>query len=153
MDFLQSLLPTEWRLRLFKPDEDTEPGTHIYLHIREDDVTFRFKHDVSRYDVVEFLKELHDDDLLNGEHDELFKERVTGLFLIDSTMQASYYSNIMQQFKDFKQNNVIFMKRSSIEIEHEKSPELGWVTSIYKRFNSEDEKPIAVITNKVEHQF
>ena len=153
MDFLQSLLPTEWRLRLFKPEEDSDPGAHIYLHIREDDATFRFKNDVSRYDVVEFLKELHDDDLLNGEHDELFKQRATTLFLIDNTMNVDYYKDIMMQFKDFQQNNVIFMKKSSIEIEHEKSTELGWITSIYKRFNSADEKPIAVITNKVEHQF
>ena len=73
MDFLQSLLPTEWILRLFKPDEDTEPGASIYLHIKDDDVTFRFRNDVSRYDVVEFIKEIHDDNLLDGEHNDINK--------------------------------------------------------------------------------
>lgn len=153
MDFLQSLLPTEWALRLFKPDEDTAPGTSIYLHIKDDDSTFRFKNDISRYDVVEFIKELHDDNLLDGEHNELVKQRLTTLFLIDATLPERYFIDTQQQFKCFQRTDVIFMKQSSIEVEHTKGEDGSWLTSIYKKFNGSDNSPIAIITTKPAYQF
>jgi hypothetical protein len=148
MDFLQSLLPTEWILRLFKPDEDTEPGASIYLHIKDDDVTFRFRNDVSRYDVVEFIKEIHDDNLLDGEHNELVKQRISTLFLIDNTLSERLFLDIYQQFKCFQRTEVIFMRQSSIEIEHTKGEDGTWLTSIYKKYNGSSDNPIALITTK-----
>ena len=153
MDFLQSLLPTEWALRLFKPDEDTKPGAAIYLHIKEDDTTFRFRNDVSRYDVVEFIKEIHDDNLLDGEHNELVKQRLATLFLIDDTLPERYFIDIQQQFKCFHRTEVIFMKQSSIEIEHTKGEDGSWLTSIYKKFNGSGDNPIAIITTKPSYLF
>jgi hypothetical protein len=153
MEFLQSLLPTEWALRLFKPDEDTEPGAAIYLHIKEDDTTFRFRNDVSRYDVVEFIKEIHDDNLLDGEHNELVKQRLATLFLIDDTLPERYFTDTQQQFKCFQRKEVIFMKQSSIEIEHTKGEDGSWLTSIYKKFNGSGDNPIAIITTKPAYQF
>jgi len=153
MDFLQSLLPTEWVLRLFKPDEDTEPGSAIYLHIKEDDVTFRFKNNVSRYDVVEFIKEIHDDNLLDGNYNELVKQRLSTLFLMDITLPDQYFLDTQNQFKCFQKTKVIFMKQSSIEIEHTKSDDGSWLTSIYKKFNGSGDNPIAIITTKPDYQF
>lgn len=156
MDFLQSLLPAEWLLKLFKPDEDSMPGAHIYLHVREDDVSFRFKNNVTRYDVVEFLKELHDD-LLNGNHNELFKQRMLTLFLLDTEQSDSYFNGLMEHFRDFKKTDVIFMKQSSLRIEHEKMDDSSWLTSIYKTMpninNESDNKAIAVITTKDTYLF
>lgn len=153
MDFLQSLLPTEWILRLFKPDEDTESGVAIYLHIKDDDVTFRFRNGVSRYDVVEFIKEIHDDNLLDGEHNELVKQRLASLFLIDPTLPEKYFMDTYHQFKCFQRTEVIFMRQSSIEVTHAKGEDGSWLTSIYKKFNGSEDKPIAIITTKPTQQF
>lgn len=153
MEFLQSLLPTEWVLRLFKPDEDTEPGAAIYLHIKDDDTTFRFKNGVTRYDVVEFIKEIHDDNLLDSEHNELFKQRLSTLFLMDTVLSERYFINIQNQFKCFQRTEVIFMKQSSIEIEHSKSDDGIWLTSIYKKFNGSGDSPIAIITTRPTYEF
>lgn len=148
MDFLQSLLPKEWALRLFKPEEDTLPDAAIYLHIKDEDATFRFRNDVTRYDVVEFLKEIHDDNLLNDEHTELIKKKITKLFLIDASLPKNYLLELINQFKCFQKTEIIFMRQSSIEIEHTKGDDGMWLTSIYKKFNGSDDKPIAVITTK-----
>ncbi len=153
MDFIQSLLPSEWLLRLFKPDEDTVPGAAIYLHIKEDDVTFRFRNGVSRYDVVEFIKEIHDDDLLDGERNELVKQRLAKLFMIDPTLPEKYFIDTCNQFKCFQRTEVIFMRQSSIDIDHTKGEDGSWVTSIYKKFNDLSDSPIAIITTKPTWQF
>lgn len=148
MDFLKSLLPTEWVLRLFNPDEDTELGASIYLHIEDNDATFRFRNGISRYDVVEFIKEIHDDDLLNNENNELVKQRLTSLFLIDSTLPEKYFTETYKQFNCFQRTEVIFMRQSSIEVEHTKGEDGCWITSIYKKFNGSGDRPIAIITTK-----
>jgi hypothetical protein len=153
MDFLQSLLPTEWVLRLFKPDEDTEPGASIYLHIKDDDSIFRFRNGVSRYDVVEFIKEVHDDNLLDGNHNELVKQRLSTLFLMDIALPEQYFLDTQNQFKCFQRTNIIFMKQSNIEIEHTKSEDGSWLTCIYKKFNGSGDTPIAIITTKPVYQF
>lgn len=153
MDFLQSLLPTEWALRLFKPDEDTVEGAAIYLHIKNDDVTFRFRTGVTRYDVVEFIKEIHDDNLLDGEHNEEVIQRITKLFLVDDTLPQNVYADIIKQFTCFVRTEVIFMRQSSIEVEHDKNEDGTWLTSIFKKFNNSGDNAIAVITTKPVYQF
>ena len=153
MDFIQSLLPTEWALRLFKPEEDTEPGASIYLHIKDNDFTFRFRNGVTRYEVVEFIKEIHDDNLLDGEHNDLVKTRLSTLFLMDSMLPEQYFTDMQNQIKCFQRTEIIFMRQSNIEIEHTKNDDGTWLTSIYKKFNNSGDNPIAVITTKPAYLF
>lgn len=61
---LKNIIPTSLYLRWFNPKEDIANGNNVYLHINDDinNTTFslKFKKGVTRYDVVAFLKELHD---------------------------------------------------------------------------------------------
>lgn len=61
---LKNIIPTSLYLKWFNPKEDLAHGNNVYLHIYDsvNNSTFslKFKHGVSRYDVVAFLKELHD---------------------------------------------------------------------------------------------
>lgn len=61
---LKNIIPTSLYLKWFNPKEDLAQGNNVYLHIYDNvnNSTFslKFKHGVTRYDVVAFLKELHD---------------------------------------------------------------------------------------------
>ena len=144
MDFIQSLLPVEWALRLFDPD--TSPGIHIYLHIKETDSVFRFKPAVSRYDVVEFLKTMHETDLLLNTPE--FVASVSKLFLVDPQLNDKQVAELREQFAPFSKQSIIFMKDTQIEIEHNKTDNNQWLTTFTKKFNN-NQTPniIAVISN------
>lgn len=73
MDFLlKNILPISLYIKWFNPKEDLEDGCNIYLHLNNvlDNTTYslKFKKGVSRYDVVSFLKNLHDKAPQNAIH-------------------------------------------------------------------------------------
>ena len=145
MDFLKSLLPVEWSIRFFEPETDTEPGAHIYLHIPAMDTVFRFRQNVSRYDVIEFIKELHDDADMSTPK---IIEAASKLFLINSILTEKDSRQLLEQLSPFQKQSAIFMRDSVIEIEHDKNETGAWITSIFKQFGTDtDMKPIAIITN------
>lgn len=153
MDFLQSLLPTEWALRLFKLDDNTAEGAAIYLHIKDNDASFRLRTNVTRFDVVEFLKGIHDDNLLNDDNINQVKEQLKNLFFVEDNLSDQNFINIINKFECFKKNEVIFMRQSDIEFDHTKNDDGTWLISIYKKFNNMSETPIAVITTASFYQF
>lgn len=145
MDFIKSLLPAEWSIRFFEPETDTEPGAHIYLHIPATDTVFRFRQNISRYDVVEFIKELHDNPDMTT---PAIIEAASRLFLINTVLTDKDAKELLEQLSPFQKQAAIFMRDSVIEIEHDKTEMGAWVTSIYKQFGAEpSNKPVAQITN------
>ncbi len=146
MDFIKSLLPAEWNMRLFEPETDTAPGAHIYLHITETDSVYRLKTGASRYAIVELLKELHDDALDTTE----FASRLTAILHINLSRE----NEIAETFQSFSREEAIFMGSTRLIIEHDKNEAGAWVTTFIKVFDKAkrtfEEKPIAYITNSVE---
>lgn len=145
MDFIKSLLPVEWSIRFFEPETDTEPGAHIYLHIPATDTVLRFRQNISRYDVVEFIKELHDN------HDittPAIIESASMLFLINTIITDKDSKTLLEQLSPLQKQAAIFMRDSVIEIEHDKTETGAWITSIFKQFGTDpSDKPVALITN------
>ena len=144
MDFLKSLLPAEWSMRFFEPETDTEPGAHIYLHIPVTDTIFQFRQNVSRYDVVEFIKELHDEPT----DTRFIIESASRLFMLNTILTDKETNQLLDQLEPFRKQSAIFIGDSTLEIEHDKTDDGAWVTSITKHFGTgPSDKPVAVINN------
>lgn len=145
MDFIKSLLPAEWSMRFFEPETDTQPGAHIYLHVMSTDSVFRFRQGVSRYDVVEFLKEIHDNSELTKEE---FIETASRLFMVNTILNDKDAKHLLGQFEPFRRQSIIFMRDSILNMEHDKNENNEWITSIFKQFGTDEtNKPVALITN------
>jgi len=70
MEFLKSIIPDDWYLRFFPPEEDTREGVQIYLHIREGKYIIPVSKGVSRSQVVELLKDINSDSSLEPEEQD-----------------------------------------------------------------------------------
>lgn len=74
---LKKFFPANLYLKWFNPKEDNTKGVNVYLHIKDtinnSTFTLKFKPGVSRYDVVAFLKQIHDlpHQARNNSHDNL----------------------------------------------------------------------------------
>lgn len=133
--FLRSLLPDEWVLWLSNPVEDQEEEAQIVLHLRESDYSLSLSPEVTRYEVVQFLKKVHDggDEYLSNDDD--LKEQLSTLFHLqipvnewDSQVAMEY----RELFQPFYKQSVVFKGDSQLDVLHEKDDEGKWVTRLCK---------------------
>jgi hypothetical protein len=127
MSLLKGIIPDEWILKFFPPNEDNNINK-LYLTILPLDDYLVIKPDVSRYTIIEFIKQIHND------YDEI-KDNISLLFkeYFEST------NDIHNMLKPFMQEEIVFMNKSKIEIEHNKNDDDYWITEIYK-IHSKDKK-------------
>lgn len=133
--FLRSILPDEWVLWLSNPTEDQEEEAQIVLHLRENDYSLALAPDVTRYEVVQFLKKVHDGgpDFLSDY--EKLKDQLSMLFHLqvpvddwDSDVAAEY----RELFTPLFQQSVVFKGDSQLDVLHEKDDDGKWVTRLCK---------------------
>jgi hypothetical protein len=138
MSLLKGILPDSWILKLFTPDEDEDTNNKIYLNILESDNYLVLKPEITRYKLIEFLKEIHNN------FDEL-RDNIT--LLIEEYFEQDY--DIIEQLKPFMKEEIVFMTNTDIEIEHNKNDEGYWITDIYKIYSKGKKEKIAIISANI----
>jgi ferritin len=139
MSLLKGILPDNWILKFFTPNEDEEVGNKIYLNIIESDVYLILKPNITRYRVIEFLKEIHNN------YDEL-KDNIT--LLLEEYFEDSNY-NTIQALNPFIKEKIVFMNNTNIEIEHNKNEEGYWITDIYKLYTNDKKIKLATLSANI----
>lgn len=168
MEFLKSIIPDDWYLRFFPPEEDTKEGIQIYLHIREGKYIIPVAQGVSRSRVVEFLKDINSDSSLDkdaepdentpetdlekgkqqesdnfGLTDEL-GQQITELF----ALPPKTISQIL--IDTFNGAEILFVGGGELTIEHEKDPATGmWRTWFSKTIKQEQRRVACINTSKL----
>lgn len=152
---LKNIIPTALYLKWFNPSEDTQNGNNVYLHILDENnnTTFslKFKKGVTRYDVVAFLKDLHDNTI---EDDEVVHKEFGCLFEFYSQEE---FKKALKLLNIFTKDKYIFLGESNINVIHEQDEENKlWYTHFNKTNNiknQEHTKCIACICNKYTYVF
>ena len=139
MSLLKGILPDSWILKLFTPNEDEDTNTKIFLNLTQNDNVLTLKKDITRYTVIEFLKQLHDN------YDEL-KDNIT-LLLEEYFEDVSYET--LHLLQPFMKEEIVFMNNTEIEIEHNKNDEGLWITDIYKVHSKNKKVKLATLAAKV----
>lgn len=137
MSLVKWLLPDEWIIKMFPPSEDKEEKINIYLHFIEQDATLQFKENVSRYDVIEFIKQI------NTDYDTI-SDNIYDLTTSYFTVPERYSTQKLMSV--FQSEQIVFMSTSKIVVEHNKNANGYWITEIYKE-NSKNKKHLATISN------
>lgn len=139
MSLLKGILPDSWILKLFTPNEDEDTNTKIFLNLTQNDNVLTLKKDITRYTVIEFLKQLHNN------YDEL-KDNIT--LLLDEYFE-DVSSGTLRLLQPFMKEEIVFMNNTEIEIEHNKNDEGLWVTDIYKVHSKNKKVKLATLAAKV----
>jgi len=139
MSLLKGILPDSWILKLFTPNEDEDTNTKIFLNLTQNDNVLTLKQDITRYTVIEFLKQLHNN------YDEL-KDNIT-LLLEEYFEDVS--SGTLHLLQPFMKEEIVFMNNTEIEIEHNKNDEGLWITDIYKVHSKNKKVKLATLAAKV----
>lgn len=139
MSLLKGILPDSWILKLFTPNEDEDTNTKIFLNLTQNDNVLILKKDITRYTVIEFLKQLHNN------YDEL-KDNIT--LLLDEYFE-DVSSGTLRLLQPFMKEEIVFMNNTEIEIEHNKNDEGLWVTDIYKVHSKNKKVKLATLAAKV----
>jgi hypothetical protein len=166
MEFLKSIIPDDWYLRFFPPEEDSREGVQLYLHIREGKYIIPVARGVSRSQVVEFLKDINSDSALEEgveqsvEQDEntpIDEER--GLpDMSDGELGKQLgqlfelpAKSISQIIVDtFNGAEILFVGGGELIVEHEKDPASGmWQTWFAKTIRQELHKVACINTSKL----
>ena len=165
MEFLKSIIPDDWYLRFFPPEEDTREGVQLYLHIRDGKYIIPIASGVSRSRVVEFLKDINTDSSLdkdmesdenNPEKDvELGKQSTSGLpdelgSQIPElfALPAKTISQIL--IDTFNGAEILFVGGGELIIEHEKDAATGmWQTWFSKTIKQEQRRVACINTSKL----
>ena len=161
---LKAVLPDDLYLKWFNPEEDTNNGINVFLHINDMDnantITLKFRQGVSRFDVVTFIKKIHDeisstlDDVDENDDVKNIKKEFSNLF--------EFYSNkeldiAFQKLKIFTKTEYIFFGSSNISVSHEQDEDNKlWYTHFYKTDNHKGEEQtqcIGCICNKLSYVF
>lgn len=161
MEFLlKSLIPTDLYIKWFNPDEDNKNGVNVFLHIKDNNNTtysLKLKKNVTRYDVVAFLRQIHDLHLSNDnmlENNDVIKQECSCLFEFYNENELLTALNKMKIFTSYK---YVFLGQSSITINHEKDDNNKlWYTHFNKIHNvgkKEESECIACICNKYSYVF
>ena len=138
MAMLKWLLPDEWILKLFPPSDDNEDGIDIYLYFVNRDISLKFTKDTSRYDVIEFIKQIHDDyDTIS---DNMYD-------LTNQYLEVPEHISTQKIMSVFQTENIVFMNNTTISIEHDKNEEGKWLTKIYKEKKNSEPVHLATISN------
>lgn len=121
MSLVKWLLPDEWILKLFPPNEDET--REIFLHFEGNDITLKFRNSVNRYEVIQFIKQIHDDYMSVADNILMLSKQY---FIVPE------HVSIQKTFSVFQSEEIVFMSKGSIDIEHNKTQDGHWVTDIYK---------------------
>ena len=120
MNFIRSLIPDDWYMKLFSPPEDNLNNNPygIYLHIRNPNVSLPLNlNNSTRYDVVSFFQNYHDNNYhVNLTESELLKH-ANNLFSLPENKPKIQYQELQKCFECFQQNEMVFVKPSSLEID------------------------------------
>ena len=146
MSLVKWLLPDEWILKLFPPNEDEMDNKNIYLHFEKNDITLKFKNSINRYEVIQFIKQIHDDYMSVA--DNIY-------MLAKEYFDVPEHISIQKTFSVFQSEEIVFMSKGSIEIDHNKSSDGHWITDIYKNTKKSRTKlaTISTIENSTESSF
>jgi hypothetical protein len=162
------ILPDDLYLRLFNPEEDnTNSGINVFLHINDMDnantLTLKFRQGVSRFDVVTFLKKLHDEftgslddneDREDREEIKNIKEEFSNLFEFYSTKELD---TAFTKLKIFTKTEYVFLGKSTITVSHDQDEDNKlWYTHFYKTSihkGEENSECIGCICNKLSYVF
>lgn len=166
MDFLKSIIPDDWYLRFFPPEEDGQPGIQLYLHIREGKYIIPVAQGISRSRVVEFLKDINSDSGLDQEpEDENAPSEIaendiemgqpdtheipgfsTELGHQMSELFAIPPKTISQIIIDtFNGAEILFVGGGEITVEHEKDAATGMWETWFSKTIKQDQRRIACI--------
>ena len=168
MEFLKSIIPDDWYLRFFPPEEDTREGVQLYLHIREGKYIIPVAGGISRSRVVEFLKDINSDSCLDKDVDteennsdedvelgnqvsssdanlsEELKQQISELF----ALPAKTISQIL--IDTFNGAEILFVGGGELIIEHEKDPATGmWQTWFSKTIKQEQRRVACINASKL----
>ena len=172
MEFLKSIIPDDWYLRFFPPEEDSKDGVQLYVHIREGKYIIPVAGGVSRSQVVEFLKDVNSDgnqdqaDDVDGsgppaakdtdvESDKTLVEEVVGLSAELGQQLGELFTlppkTISQIIIDtFNGAEILFVGGGEITVEHEKDPATGmWQTWFAKTIKQEPRRIACINTSKL----
>lgn len=145
--FLRSILPDEWVLWLTNPKEDEQEDTQISLHIRKSDYSLAFAEEVTRYDVIQFLKRVHDEGttLLNNMY--VLKQEMDKLFCLQipvSDWDEEVESEYVDLLYPFCKQDVVFKGSTQLDILHEKDNNGKWVTRICKSWTNNGDEMVEI---------
>lgn len=171
MEFLKSIIPDDWYLRFFPPEEDSKEGVQLYLHVREGKYIIPVARGVSRSQVVEFLKDVNSDSNLDQADDvdgsespaedtdvELGKtpvDEVLGLSAELGQQLGELFAlppkTISQIIIDtFNGAEILFVGGGEITVEHEKDTSNGmWQTWFAKTIKQEPRRVACINTSKL----
>lgn len=171
MEFLKSIIPDDWYLRFFPPEEDGQPGVQLYLHIREGKYIIPVAQGISRSRVVEFLKDINSNSSLDQESEDenaptSNPETDVELGKPDSSDIAGLSAELGQQFAElfalppntisqiiidtFNGAEILFVGGGEITVEHEKDANTGvWQTWFSKTIRQEQRRVACINTNKL----
>ena len=147
---LKFLLGDETYLSWFNPGEDGNDGVKIYLHFKSNNITLRLKTGKSRYDVIQFIRNVHDNEGMKDQKE--FKTQFFNLFHIEREMNKQDLIKQLKSFRVFKKDEVLFVNTGSkIEVIH--NDENGeFITRINKN-NKDSIDNIAIINNTESNPF
>lgn len=138
MNFIRALLPNDWYLKFFSPPEDNKDNnpSGTYLHIKQPNISLPLNLDnTSRYDVVTFFQKYHDNDYPRTLPKKELLEEVNRLFSISSLENENSktkYAELIKCFESFQQNEMVFIRPSNLEIDHNPDDNDKWVTTFVK---------------------
>ncbi len=141
MDILKAILPDTWYMNLFSPEEDAI--NRLYLHIKNN-TTLRIAQGVSRVDVVDFLKSIHESSLISENESEIaeIRSKIGTLFEVSNDKVVD---ELMGTIPDvFSKEQTVFVSGSEMKICHDKNETGKWITRVLKEIGSK-ETELAVI--------
>jgi hypothetical protein len=136
MDILKAILPDTWYMNLFSPEEDAT--NRLYLHIKNN-TTLRIAQGVSRVDVVDFLKSIHESSLISENEAEIaeIRQKISALFEISGGEKA--VNELMGTIPDvFSREQTVFVSGSEMKICHDKNESGKWITRVLKETGSKE---------------
>lgn len=146
MEFLKAILPDEWYMNLFKPEEDAT--NRLYLHIKNNPI-LKLMPGVTRVDVVDFLKSIHESSLISENEDEVreIREKIQTLFEVNGKL----IEDLMGIIPDvFSKEQTVFVSSSEMKVCHDKNDAGKWITRILKETGSK-ESELAVICDSQQY--
>lgn len=147
---IKFLFGDETYLSWFNPGDDGNNNVKIFLHLNRINISLRLKNDVSRYDIIQFIRKIHDEDLMKDQKE--FKSQYFKLFHTEKEINKEDLIKNLKAFRIFKKDTILFVNNGST-IEVQQSDELGdWITRINKK-NNDNIENIAIINNSEENPF
>lgn len=149
MDFLKSILPDDWYLKWFPPEEDSQEGVQLYLHIREGKYIIPIVKGLTRSQVVCFLKEINGNGYKTESEDLDEPENVLNDEL------PNYFDlqveNINKMIWDtFNGIEIVFVGGGELTVEHTKSEKNQiWETWFSKEYCNKEKRIACISTSKL----